>query len=137
VEHDLVRPGRRPGADSVRDRAGVAGDGGGALPPHRREPWRRVRAGHRQQVENDRVRAAATSGGPGLDDLPRSAHPVDGAARVQDGAVGELAAYPQGARAGRRAVDRRRGQRRPVERHIVQLHVAAVHRHPLAVKQPA
>jgi hypothetical protein len=138
MEHDLVRPGRRPVTDGLRDRAGVPRNGGSAGLPHRLQPPRRVRAGHRQQVKDDRVRAVAASGGPGLvDDRPGSAHPLDGAARVQDGAVGELAAYPEGARAGRRAEDRRPGQRRPVERHVVQLHVTAVHRHPLAVKQPA
>jgi len=138
VEHDLIRPGRRPETDGLRDRAGVPRDGGSAGPPHRLQPPRRVRAGHRQQVEDDRMRAGAADVGPGLvNDLPGGAHLLDGAARVQDGAVGELASDPEGTRAGRRAEDRRRGQRRPVERHVVQLHVAAVHRHPLAVKQPA
>jgi hypothetical protein len=108
VEHDFVRPGGRPGADGVRDRVGVACDGGGALPPHRREPSRRVRAGHRQQVEDDGVRAAAAGGGAGLvDDLAGAAQPVRGGGRVQDRAVGELAAQPEGARARGRAEQRR------------------------------
>jgi hypothetical protein len=80
VEHDLVRSGLRPEADRVRDRAGVARDRGGARPPQRLEPPRRVLAGHRQQVEHDRVRAAAAGGGAGLvDDLPGAAHLVHGA----------------------------------------------------------
>jgi hypothetical protein len=80
VEDDLVRSGRRPEADGLGDRAGVARDGRAACPPHRLQPPRRVRAGDRQQVEHDRVRAAAASGGPGLvDDLPGAADPVHGA----------------------------------------------------------
>jgi len=78
VEHDLVHPGRRPEADGFRDRVGITRDGGGAGPPHRLEPPRRVRAGHGQQVEDHRVRAGPAGGGVGLVDHPaRGAHPLD------------------------------------------------------------
>ncbi len=80
MEYDLVRSGLRPEADRVRDRAGVARDRGGARPSQRLEPPRRVRAGHRQQVQDDRVRAVAAGGGASLvDDPPGAAHLVHGA----------------------------------------------------------
>jgi hypothetical protein len=138
VEHDLVRPGRRPGADGVRDRVRVAGDGGGALAVHGGQPPRRVRAGHRHQVEDDGVRARPAGGSLGLcDGLAGAAQLVRGGGRVEDGAVGELAAQPEAPRPSGRAEQRRGRQRRPVEGHVAELHVAAVDRQPLAVEQPA
>jgi hypothetical protein len=81
VEHDLVRPGRRPEADGFRDRVRITRDGGGAGPPHRLEPPRRVRAGHGQQVEDHRVRAGPAGRRAGLVDRPaRGPHPLDRAA---------------------------------------------------------
>jgi len=68
VEDDLVRAGLRPEPDRFRDRRRVPRDGGGAGPPRRREPPRRVRSRHGQQVEDDRVRAGPPGRGAGLVD---------------------------------------------------------------------
>jgi hypothetical protein len=90
VQDDLVRSGPAPEANGLRDLFGAARDGGGAVPAHRREPPGRVRAGHREQVEDDLVGAGPAGGGArrveqaaGLTQLVRG-----GRRGVEDGAVG-------------------------------------------------
>lgn len=56
---------------------------------------------------------------------------------VQDAAVRDLAAQPQGARASCRREDLGRGGGRPAELHVVQVHVAAVGGHLLTAQQRA
>jgi hypothetical protein len=139
VQDDLVRSGPAPEADGLRHLFRAAGDGRGAVPAHRRQPPGRVRAGDREQVEDDLVRAGAARGGARrVEHAAGAAQFAGGGGRgVEDGAVGVLAAELERAGAGGGGEERRRRRRGPAERHVVQLDVPAVRRQALAVEQAA
>jgi hypothetical protein len=86
-----------PGADCLRDGAGVARVG--------------------RHVLDDPVRAGAgRTGAAGSDGLATGPEFLQGGDPVQDGAVRDLAAQPQGARASRRREDLGRGGGRVLSR---------------------